>query len=401
MLKKFRLHNFRTFLNAELQLTRSHLLIGRNNSGKTNLCSALQFFARTSVLELANAAAHVPGRIFEMKNWTTSSDQIEFTAICELDFESEVLEYTYRLQLTVNTATQGMAAAPPSLSVAHEELTVRGRGFRNVVLLESDGREAQLLHEERHLEQRSDAIVRTLVPRDATMLCKLYELNTNRRATLFRRYLSHWASFSLSPAAMRSGWQASASGITALLSLGENLATVLYQTKNIDEQRYRRVLDHVRSIEPGLEAINFIPTPDQGAVPFVALQNRPRATWEGLSDGTLRYLALAYIAETVATFASTDQEGTPPLVNIEEPENGIYPGLMRTLFELFEERAGNGQFLFTSHSPYFINLFDGSRESVTLLRRDNDHTTFVTPPPAGRDPDRLLLAEQYSMELFE
>ena len=203
MLKKFRVHNFRTFLNAELQLTRSHLLIGRNNSGKTNLCSALRFLAATSVVEFAEAAAPVPGGVFEMKNWTTSSDQIELAAICDLDFESEVLEYTYRLRLTVNTATQGVVAAPPSLSVAHEELTVQGRGFPSVVLLESDGREAQLLHEERFLEQRSDAIVRTLVPRDATMLCKLYELDTNRRATLFRRYLSHWASFSLSPAAMR------------------------------------------------------------------------------------------------------------------------------------------------------------------------------------------------------
>ncbi|MCH8168145.1 MAG: hypothetical protein IIC03_09485 [Proteobacteria bacterium] len=59
------------------------------------------------------------------------------------------------------------------------------------------------------------------------------------------------------------------------------------------------------------------------------------------------------------------------------------------------------QFLMTSHSPYFVNFFDGSRDSVTLLRREEERSTIVPIPPADDDdPDRELLAEQYSMELF-
>ncbi|WP_289460482.1 AAA family ATPase, partial [Klebsiella pneumoniae] len=70
-------------------------------------------------------------------------------------------------------------------------------------------------------------------------------------------------------------------------------------------------------------------------------------------------------------------ETSPRAVFIEEPENGIYPGLLRRLFDMFGEHAPSGQFIFTSHSPYFINLFDGYRDSVTLLRRNKEITEVV------------------------
>ena len=90
-----------------------------------------------------------------------------------------------------------------------------------------------------------------------------------------------------------------------------------------------------------------------------------------------------------------------PLIMIEEPENGIYPGRLRAFFDAIEDRAPEGQFVFTSHSPYFINLFDAYRESVTLLRRNRERTEIVKVPPADDDPDRPLLAEQYSLELLD
>ena len=68
---------------------------------------------------------------------------------------------------------------------------------------------------------------------------------------------------------------------------------------------------------------------------------------------------------------------------------------------MLEDRAPMAQFFMTSHSPYFVNLFDGARDSVTLLRREEERSTIVSIPPADDDdPDRELLAEQYSMELF-
>jgi predicted ATPase len=281
------------------------------------------------------------------------------------------------------------------LHVADEQLVIDGPGFQNTTLLQSNGREAHMLHE----DSSEGYTAKTLAPADATMLSKLYELDTNRRAIAFRRYLSSWYYFALNPAAMRFGWSRAPSLGAGLDVHGDNLATVLYRVKNLNERLYRHVVKDVQMVEPTLEAVNFIVSPEQTVTPFVELRDQSRASWVGLSDGTLRCLGLAFIVETVGEMQQADS-GAPPVVIIEEPENGIYPGQLRRMFDLFEERAPLGQFIFTSHSPYFINLFDGYRESVTLLKRENERTKIVRVPSPDDDPDRPLLADEYSMELI-
>src|SRR5260370_11357173 len=147
-------------------------------------------------------------------------------------------------------------------------------------------------------------------------------------------------------------------------------------------------------VEPSLEAINFIPAPGQQPVPFVALTNQPRASWQGLSDGTLRAMGLALIIETAAA-CSPPTNAVPSLALIEEPENGIFPGLLRRFFDLFEEWAPASQFIFTSHSPYFIDMFDDKREWVTILRKATDRSESSNPPmdePGKNGDDRLTLS---------
>lgn len=400
MLRRLRIHNFRTYLNTDLEFTRRHLIIGRNNSGKTNLCAALCFLRKTASSDLATAAQDVPGGIAEITNWAFDSDTVELRCECEIPFDGKPYVYSYDLELRVETSGTTPQEGQPAFRVTREQLILQGPEFRKTALLWSDGREAKMLHEEDFVRRKQEHRVTTPAPRDATMLSKLYELDSNPRAVFFRRYLASWLFFSLSPDRIRFGWRGN-STVSALSTRGDNLASMLFQLKNFDERRYRNVIDHVRMVEPDLEAINFYPVPDQGAVPFVALRNNPRASWNGLSDGTLRCLALALIAEIVAGPSGLKDRTAAPLVVIEEPENGIYPGQLRAVFDLFDERAGRGQFLFTSHSPYFINFFDGCRGSVTLLRRKKGITKIVPVPPPEDDEDRPLLAEQYSMELFD
>lgn len=401
MLKTLRLHNFRTYLNAELAFTPYHLLIGRNNSGKTNLCAALQFLGATATHDLSVAVQAVPGGAGEIKNRVLDSNTIEISCTCDLVFEGTPYLYSYELKLDIETSSTPPHGSQLVLRVAREQLTVKAAGWNNVTLLWSDGHEAQMLHEEDFV-RRTETRVKTLAPRDATMLSKLYEVETNRRAVLFRRYLKTWSLFALSPDRMRYGWVNSKEAYTGLDSRGGNLAVALYQLKNYNERRYRSTIEHVRLIEPELDAVNFIVSPGQAPTPFVELGDKYRASWVGLSDGTLRCLGLAYIAEAVRLYEEDFSDALCPLIIVEEPENGIFPGQLRAFFDKFQERASAGQFLFTSHSPYFINFFDGDRESVTILRRNNERTEITPPPPPDDDDrERPLLAEQYSMELFD
>ena len=102
-----------------------------------------------------------------------------------------------------------------------------------------------------------------------------------------------------------------------------------------------------------------------------------------ISDGTLRYLALCTIVILNRRFGT--QEGGAPLVMIEEPENGIFVGHLKPLFERIEPSGKEGQYLFTSHAPYFIDLFDACLDGVWVARNPEPHThTTIERPPRDR-----------------
>lgn len=65
---------------------------------------------------------------------------------------------------------------------------------------------------------------------------------------------------------------------------------------------------------------------------------------------------------------------------IEEPENGIYAGFLKTLFELVS--PDHPQIVFTSHAPYFIDLFDDRLDGVFVLDRRQGHTSMTQPDTA-------------------
>ena len=84
------------------------------------------------------------------------------------------------------------------------------------------------------------------------------------------------------------------------------------------------------------------------------------------SNGTLRFLALSYIL-----LAQPNR-----FLIIEEPENGIYVGFLKKLMKLIPENKVTSQILFTSHSPYFIDLFDDKLENVFVSNRDKYRSTL-------------------------
>jgi predicted ATPase len=86
------------------------------------------------------------------------------------------------------------------------------------------------------------------------------------------------------------------------------------------------------------------------------------------SSGTLRILAMLSILNS---------ETPPPIVFIEEVENGLDP---RTLNLLVTEMRGmlpEHQFVVTSHSPYFLDLVD--LQHVIVADRNESKTSFYRP----------------------
>lgn len=133
-----------------------------------------------------------------------------------------------------------------------------------------------------------------------------------------------------------------------LSARGDNVAQVAHYLYRRHPECFERVLRAMSDRIPGISGVEATPTADGRLVlrfqddafrdPFIA---------RSVSDGTIKmfaYLVLLY------------DPRPHPLLAIEEPENQLYPDLLRELIEEFREYAlRGGQVLVSTHSPFFLN----------------------------------------------
>lgn len=389
MLQEFRVDNFKSLINVAFKPQETNLLIGRNNSGKTNLCQALQFVGYSSQITLDSCVNTLAlfGRS-GITNFALDKDTTDFYVRADGVYEEERLTFEYELTIKSPNAWSGEA----TIQLDREVLNVIGEGFDKTVLLENNAGRIRSLDEKDFMNGARN-YVETTAPVDATMLQRLYDQEANSRAIHFKRYLGSWAYYDLSPVAMRgTDYKSRESVITPN---GHNLASVLFWLKSTNERAYRELLTVVRTIDPELDLINFYTSPENHVFMYFENQDGHPLPACNASSGTLRFLALAYI------LMIQSREYLPPLYIIEEPENGIYVGFLRTLFE--RAFPGQPQLVFTSHSPYFIDLFDDRLDGIFMLDRRQGHTS-ITQPDADRVKRRLeqefSLGEQHFREML-
>jgi len=394
MLQRFYVDNFKTLINVEWRPEPITLLVGANNAGKTNLANALRFLSLTSAGEIKSMAPLV-GEAWQLHNVELESKQtIDLECTAELPVDGEACRFDYSLSLKVDRPTSAADMFAVEYSVSHELLDLTTQTGDRVRLLQNTGGEVRLLHEERHFGgQPGETYIDTSCPPTATMLYRLYDLKANQRANAFKKYLWSWRYYDLNPTAMRNATPAKPADWD-LYPDGSNLVSVVHTLKNVSEKDYRVLLDVMRQVEPALDAIAFFATQDQVIMWFSDTGGRMFYV-RSISDGTLRFLALAYLIISRARLA--EQFHTPPpLLIIEEPENGLYVGVLRELFDLIGSQGEAGQYLFTSHSPHFIDLFEERPEAVVTACRRGAHTELRKP---DRDRLRKLLENMSLGEL--
>jgi predicted ATPase len=389
MLQEFTVDNFKSLINVTFRPHEQNLLLGVNNAGKTNLCQALHFLAATARMPLQGCAQAVLGGTHGITNDYFQKDTIEFQVRASVPFRAEELTFNYTQVLSVRPSL----ASLPTLEVDSETLRVRSKAFDDAVLVENTRERVRLLHETSFLPGQSH-YVESSVPREATMLHRLYDVESNPRANLFKQYLAAWQFYALSPDAMR-GFQHQLNQPILMVN-GENLASVIHHLKTTDERRYRRILSKLQEIDRRIDVINFdIAT--EGAILMLFEDSRGnRLPVRSASSGTLRYLALLYIV------CGQRLPAISPLIVVEEPENGIYVGHLRGLLETAEDTQPGPQLVFTSHSPYFIDLFDDRLDSIFLLKRGDQHSSLTQPDveQVKKRLERFPLGEQHFREML-
>jgi predicted ATPase len=147
---------------------------------------------------------------------------------------------------------------------------------------------------------------------------------------------------------------------------GSNLPRVIETLQEKNPARFESWLEHVRTAIPEIRGIEVIEREeDRHKYLRILYATGLRAPSWIVSDGTLRLLALtllAYIEEPGRIYL------------IEEPENGIHPQAIETVFQSIKS-AYRGQILCATHSPVMLSLADP--EQVLCFAKDSEGATDI------------------------
>jgi len=152
-----------------------------------------------------------------------------------------------------------------------------------------------------------------------------------------------------------------------LSTRGDNVAQVAQFLHDHHPDRFQAILEAMKRRVPGVSKVAAEPTVDGRLVlrfqdgafkdPFIARY---------VSDGTIKMFAYLVLLHDPKPF---------PLLAIEEPENQLYPELLRELVEEFSDYAGRGGQVFVStHSPEFLNGL--KLDEVYWLAKKDGYTTI-------------------------
>jgi predicted ATPase len=153
---------------------------------------------------------------------------------------------------------------------------------------------------------------------------------------------------------------------------GNNLIPVLHNLYTA-QRSFKAEMDEAMQAAFGkeYEELLFPPAEDgrvQLRIKWRSL-SRPQSAAD-LSDGIIRFLALI-------TILANPQP--PALIAIDEPENGLHPGMLPIIAEYAQEAARRTQIVVTTHSPEFLDAFSNSSEVVTLVELINGQTVIRRP----------------------
>jgi predicted ATPase len=147
---------------------------------------------------------------------------------------------------------------------------------------------------------------------------------------------------------------------------GSNLPWVINRLQVASSDRFAEWIHHVQTALPELRSIRTIERPDDKhrylIVDYGGIGEVP--SWM-VSDGTLRLLALtltAYLPEFTGLYL------------IEEPENGIHPRAIETVFQSLSS-VQSAQVLTATHSPVILSMAEP--KSMLCFAKTNDGATDI------------------------
>ncbi|XWX03120.1 AAA family ATPase [Aggregatilineales bacterium SYSU G02658] len=386
MLTRIETLNYRALRHIRQDLQPFQVLIGPNASGKSSFIDIVGFIAdiitRPSLLEAVRL--RVPD--FRDLTWMKSSTWFELAIEAQIPHDIakdyRYLRYEIRLgedggKLALQEETLWMRSAqalrPQPPIIPPERITFEPNrrtpaGWRKVVSKTASGND--------------------YFKSETTDWNNLFRLGPQRPALAnipedserfpvsawFRRYLMEGVQrIMLNSEALRR--PSPPQSPTNFLPDGSNLPWVIHHLEEAYPDQLDRWVRHVQTALADITAIRTVERPeDRHRYLVIEYQSGLSAPSWVVSDGTLRMLAL-----TILAFLPEQQS----IYLIEEPENGIHPRAIESVFQALTT-IYNSQVFIATHSPVILSMAD-PKELLCFSRASNSEVVIT----AGNDHERL------------
>jgi predicted ATPase len=365
MIDKISIKNFKAIQSATIKLSDISVFVGNNGSGKSSVIEALQTLQNVLLHGLSTGFNERWFGLEHIRNTSTAekgSGKKLFINDIEIEIQGKIEQDKYKYKVCFNTSRSGDLYLITHESLVHGKTEV----FKSEVVDEKGTTEFFINNE----PLPTGRIANNLVLSDKNLISQL------PFAIKFGNYISSWQFLSLEPERMyfpiRRDYSATS---VRMKSTGENLADFFSRMQD-NPTISDIILDKMRYVLPDLDNVGREEISIQKQI-YLFLQehnNKRRLPSWLFSSGTLRILAI---------LAILNSETPPPVVFIEEIENGLDP---RTLNLLVEEMRGllpEHQFVTTTHSPYFLDLV--ALKHIIVAERTNGKTDYYRPD----DDERL------------
>ena len=413
MLTRLEVDGFKNLVDFAVDFGPYTCIAGPNGIGKSNIFDAIHFLSLLADKPLIEAAAAVRtgagdlDRLDDLFFRSGSVRRHSFRIAAEMLVERQVFDdfgrpgaatstfLRYEIEIGSKTAAPSdlgrsldielrseslhpirKGDAAKKLRFPHSKSKFRDRAVQNhrftkagyISTEQSDGEEAEIVvHQDGGSRGPGQKAPARRAPRTIVGTTNTIATPTVLAA---RREMQGWRLLSLEPSAMRRPDRLGRDP-DIVSDSGAHLAAALHRLKNVelgDGDAIANISSRLSELVPVTHVDVIRDETRQLLTLSVTERDGQQFSASAISDGTLRFLALAILAE---------DPKAQSLLCIEEPENGVHPERLDSMANLVRDLAvdaddeleeGNvmRQAILATHSPYFLQL--QNREDVLLAK---------------------------------
>jgi predicted ATPase len=362
---------YRSLRAIHFPVGRLSVFVGANGAGKTNLYRALQLLQASAKGTLSHELASEGG--MESAVWAGGRRAKQpLKIVLRVTFGDSPGEghagYSHEVALGQVTYEMVLGIAQPAAAaflkepqIKDEALYLTPEGGRPVKMLERRGPHVVARDE----DGRRVEVALPLMASE-TALGSIEEPQRFPDLHMVRRTMLDWRFYHDFRTDAESALRRPCLAVTspALASDGSNLAAVFATLVHIrqDTTDLRRMIDDAF---PGARLV--VPQPDSAASFGMIFREFPSREFSAaeLSDGTLRYLALA---------GALMAYRLPAFIALNEPETSLHPDLLDPLARLIVSASERAQIWLVTHSQQFADALAkyGTIKPMTVLKREGE-----------------------------